>query len=528
MSRSLFELMDDMHLSAQSTFLDYYNAMSANNVELAQQILDNNPELADQITNSENINRLIDGINKNEEQPSKDIDDKLDKLEEDFQKLVDDTEEIGVFSSTTQYYGHNFVTYQGKHYFAKSTPPIGTLPTNTNYWQVYDIKGFQGFGGISNLNYRGNWDSTVDYNPFDAVVFQNKMWFANTANKNYAPNLNNYPWRLIAAPAPNVRTPIQKSAPLYGYNTGDFWFEVTEGEDVSLSSWISLPSDPVPTFASISFVANNIIYVVGGTNASLVTINKTTAFDIATNTWSTKANYPEVLDDMAAFTINNVGYCLGGQNSQVVPQVYSKSVYSYSASDNKWTKKKDFPVSPAIINGGMVANNKGYVFVGTAGIRTITSIYKYEETTDSWTKEADITNPMISPTGQVIGNNLYVIGGTSISGNILNTVYVYNLTNKTWSQGKNMTTARSYTSSFIGNNQIYVAGGTDALLYSTDIVERYNPQNNTWSAQSPLQFARNSLCAVSNGNYGYVMDGINFMQPMIGGFVERFDFSTNA
>ena len=59
MSRSLFELMDDMHLSAQSTFLDYYNAMSANNVELAQKILDNNPELADQITNSENIKDCV-------------------------------------------------------------------------------------------------------------------------------------------------------------------------------------------------------------------------------------------------------------------------------------------------------------------------------------------------------------------------------------------------------------------------------------------------------------------------------------
>ena len=62
MARQIIELMDDMHLSSQSTFLDYYYAMQANNVSDANSILANNPSVANQITNSENINEIIDRI----------------------------------------------------------------------------------------------------------------------------------------------------------------------------------------------------------------------------------------------------------------------------------------------------------------------------------------------------------------------------------------------------------------------------------------------------------------------------------
>ena len=81
MSRSFIELMDDMHLSSQSLFLDYYNAMQSGNVSLANQILLNNPELINQITNAENMNYLIQGVNEREIEPKEDIDYFVDELE---------------------------------------------------------------------------------------------------------------------------------------------------------------------------------------------------------------------------------------------------------------------------------------------------------------------------------------------------------------------------------------------------------------------------------------------------------------
>ena len=49
MARRVIELMDDMHLSSQSTFLDYYYAMQSNNVSYANSILTNNPTVKNQI-----------------------------------------------------------------------------------------------------------------------------------------------------------------------------------------------------------------------------------------------------------------------------------------------------------------------------------------------------------------------------------------------------------------------------------------------------------------------------------------------
>lgn len=525
MSRSLFELMDDMHLSAQSTFLDYYNAMSANNVELAQQILNNNPELADQITNSENINRLIEKINKNEEQPKKDIDDKLDELEDDFQKLVDDTEEIGAFSSTVQYYAHNFVTYQGKHYFAKSTPPIGTLPTNANYWQAYDIKGFQGFGGLSNVNYRGNWDSTVEYNIYDSVVYNNKLWWAVGNNINNKPSLNHYPWNTIGFPMKPAKTPIQKEQPTTGYSEGDFWFKITEGEDVLLSSWTSMASQLVPTYASASFIIDNIVYIIGGLLPDFTPTNTCQAYDIQTNTWSMKANYPMVIESSISFALNDVGYLIGGLNSRTTPIEYYDSVYTYNPTTNTWTKKNNFPIKTANVGAGTICNGKAYVNTGL-GITSYKDIYVYNEENDSWAIETSFPTVCVSCAVGAIGNKLYFIGGDDAHDGILKETRIYDITTKTWSFGKDMITPRSYVGALVNGNYIYVCGGFDKTLYSVDTVEQYDAVANTWRPQSPMQYAKTSPNGVTYGSYGYIIGGFNIMQPMVGGYVERFQFDT--
>ena len=118
MARQIIELMDDMHLSSQSTFLDYYYAMQANNVSDANSILANNPSVANQITNSENINEIIDRINKRELQPKIDIDYFLAGLHAVFEKMILYTQVRGEWQEDIEYNVHNFVYYQGKGYFA--------------------------------------------------------------------------------------------------------------------------------------------------------------------------------------------------------------------------------------------------------------------------------------------------------------------------------------------------------------------------------------------------------------------------
>lgn len=74
MARRVIELMDDMHLSSQSTFLDYYYAMQANNISQASSILANNPTIKNQIMIADNINILLNETYRRELQPKVDID----------------------------------------------------------------------------------------------------------------------------------------------------------------------------------------------------------------------------------------------------------------------------------------------------------------------------------------------------------------------------------------------------------------------------------------------------------------------
>ncbi len=525
MSRSLFELMDDMHLNAQNIFADYYNAIFSSNLELAQQILDNNPEVANQIMNSENINRIIERVNEREKRPIQDIDEKLDELNSEFEGFIDNTKVIGTYDPTVQYYSHNFVIYNGKHYFAKSTPPLGTAPTNTTYWQEYDIKGFQGYGGVKNIKYRGAWDSTVNYNIYDCVIFQNKVWWAIDNNTNNKPALNHYPWNPIAFPMTPVRTPIQKDAPLYGYSEGDFWFEVTEGEDVSLSSWVSMASQAVSTYASASFIIDGVIYVVGGLTPDLNPSNVCQAYDIQTNTWSVKTNYPMVIESSMSFALNNTGYVIGGLNSRTTPIEYYDSVYSYNPTTNAWTKKNDFPIKTANVGAGAICNGKAYINTGL-GITPYKDIYVYDETNDSWSIETSFSTVCIGCAVGTIGNKIYFIGGDDGYDGIQKETRIYDVSTKTWSSGKDMVTPRSYTASLVNGNYIYVCGGFDETLYSVDTVEQYDIANNTWRPQSPMQYAKTSPNGVVYGSYGYTIGGLNAMQPMVGGYVERFQFDT--
>lgn len=527
MSKTFIELMDDMHLSSKDTFMDFYTAMKNNNIGRAQSILDNNPDVANQIMNSENINYLIDILNARELEPKTDIDYFLENLYQLFLKMINDTKFVGEYDTNTQYYIHNFVLYQNKYYYALKTPSIGTVPTNKEYWIEYDIKGFQGYGGVTNLNYLGNWDSTINYKPYDVVVYQNKIWYAIDNNINYIPNLNHYPWNPIMFPAQAVKTPIQKEKPLTGYSEGDFWFQITQGDEITQASWDTLRPEPLARWAASSFMIDNLIYIIGGSFGNFTSSNDVEAYDTLTNTWSTKASYPLKLDAICTFVLNGTGYCVGGQNSiDYVPTLVEKYVYSYSPSINAWTKKNDFIAPITGINTGLVANGKGCV-VGDfiAPIETQGKIYLYNEANDSWDLETECPTFLVGKMVCSVDDKIYVMGGLNAAGENSTKNYIYNMTTKTWTEGLKLPNPRAYGGTFTNAGNIYLVGGMDGLLYSTGLVERYNISMNKWSEEVSMSHARNSLNTENTDKYGYAIGGINLMQPMVAGYVERYMFN---
>lgn len=516
MDRTIIELMDDMHLSSRDLFLNYYYAMQSNNTSSANSILLNNPSLANQITNSQNVNYLINGVNEREIEPKRDIDYYLDKLYQDFLVMINNTRVRGDFDSTVQYYLHNLVYYNGKGYYTLKEPPIGTLPTNTEYWLEFDIRGFQGYGGLD-LNLKFNWDNTISYKKGDIVIYKNKMWYALADNTNYEPNLNHYPWVIISMPKIANKTPIQRATPT-GYDTGDFWFQITLGDDVIQKKWDVKQQEITPRFASAGFVIGDNIYTTGGITQTFVRSNKTEVFDTVTNTWSAKADAPTTRARTAAFSIGNKAYVIGGvdSNGNILD-----TVEEYNSDTNTWTAKQSLPIP--LVTSGIAVNNIGYVIAGeTTGNQTVGNAYSYNVTTDTWTAITDKLTPTYGHALASDGTNIYVMGGINQNGDTIGLNEAYDIATNTWSEKDDMLVPRSFLSSFFTNGSIYAVGGLNSDWYSLDTNEKYNIEENQWVTDTPMNYPRSSLNAMAIGTKGYAIGGINIATSDVHGYTEEY------
>lgn len=516
MDRTIIELMDDMHLSSRDLFLNYYYAMQSNNTSSANSILLNNPSLANQITNSQNVNYLINGVNEREIEPKRDIDYYLDKLYQDFLVMINNTRVRGDFDSTVQYYPHNLVYYNGKGYYALKEPPIGTLPTNTEYWLEFDIRGFQGYGGLD-LNLKFNWDNTISYKKGDIVIYRNKMWYALADNTNYEPNLNHYPWVIISMPKMANKTPIQRATPI-GYDTGDFWFQITLGDDVIQKKWDVKQQEITPRFASAGFVIGDNIYTTGGITQTFVRSNKTEVFDTVTNTWSAKADAPTTRARTAAFSIGNKAYVIGGvdSNGNILD-----TVEEYDSDTNTWTAKQSLPIP--LVTSGIAVNNIGYVVAGeTTGNQTVGNAYSYNSTTDTWTAITDKLTPTYGHALASDGTNIYAMGGINQNGDTIGLNEAYDIATNTWSEKDDMLVPRSFLSSFFTNGSIYAVGGLNSDWYSLDTNEKYNIEENQWVTDTPMNYPRSSLNAMVIGTKGYAIGGINIATSDVHGYTEEY------
>jgi hypothetical protein len=516
MDRTIIELMDDMHLSSRDLFLNYYYAMQSNNTSSANSILLNNPSLANQITNSQNINYLINGVNEREIEPKRDIDYYLDKLYQDFLVMINNTRVRGDFDSTVQYYLHNLVYYNGKGYYALKEPPIGTLPTNTEYWLEFDIRGFQGYGGLD-LNLKFNWDNTISYKKGDIVIYRNKMWYALADNTNYEPNLNHYPWVIISMPKMANKTPIQRATPT-GYDTGDFWFQITLGDDVIQKKWDVKQQEITPRFASAGFVIGDNIYTTGGITQTFVRSNRTEVFDTVTNTWSAKADTPTTRARTTAFSIGNKAYVIGGvdSNGNILD-----TVEEYDSDANIWTTKQSLPIP--LVTSGIAVNNIGYVIAGeTTGNQTVGNAYSYNSTTDTWASITDKLTPTYGHALASDGTNIYAIGGINQIGDTIGLNEAYDISTNTWSKKDDMLVPRSFLSSFFTNGSIYAVGGLNSDWYSLDTNEKYNIEENQWITDTPMNYPRSSLNAMAIGTKGYTIGGINIVTSDVHGYTEEY------
>lgn len=518
---TIIELMDDMHLSSEELFHNYYDAVASQNISRANQIIEDNTSLQNQITDSDNINRLIKQTNEDEKMIKTDVDEYLIQQLEEFQNLINETVVMGTYSDTVQYDIHNLVYYQDKGYYAYKKPPIGTVPTNQEYWLEYDIRGLKGYGGI-NLNFKFAWDANTQYQIMDCVSYQNKLWFANQPNQNFPPNLNHFPWLPIMMPLKPVKTQITTIQPTIFMSEGDFWFKIVKGNNIVQTKWTDKAIQPYPRYASAIFTFGTEIHIVGGDNALDEKQTEHQVYDTLTNTWSEKAALPKGVSGQGFFTIGNKGYSVGGVDNNLQG---INTLYIYDNTTNTWTTGADLPVALIPLMTGCTDGTLGYIATSQSAQNLPTNInLSYNPSTNTWTQLTDCPTYLAASSSVYYNGKIYVFNGIDYTGGTTDGTYIYDIATNAWSTGAAQGLSRAAASIFLKEDKVYVCGGIDGLGYSLANVKIYDITNNTWTNEIPMRHSRNSAQGAIVNGLGYVIGGININNDFgIFGFNEQFN-----
>lgn len=206
----------------------YQAAMEAGNQTQANQILAQIPQGTQKIITATSLNDLTAAILAVERFYKDNIADYIETQQQSWLTIINQFSYKGNWASGTSYTTNNLVSYTVSGinfvYIATSTPPVGTPPTNTQYWRLLTIQGQQGDSG-EGLSYREEWVNSNSYAINDAVTYNGAIWMAIQPNRNIEPSPNSQYWKLVM----NLETtayPIQDTVPT-NLQAGGIWFNTS-------------------------------------------------------------------------------------------------------------------------------------------------------------------------------------------------------------------------------------------------------------------------------------------------------------
>lgn len=206
----------------------YQSAMEAGNTTQANQILAKIPQGTQKIITAVSLNTLSQAMLAIERFYLTDIEPYINNLQESWTNTIQQFSYQGTWENGTSYATNNMVSYtvSGVNliYIATKNPPVGTAPTNTQYWRLLTIQGQQGVSGTG-LSYRQEWDSGTSYFVNDAVTYDGAIWMALQANQNRLPDSSPQYWQIVMD-IDTATYPIQDTVPT-NLQVDGLWFNTS-------------------------------------------------------------------------------------------------------------------------------------------------------------------------------------------------------------------------------------------------------------------------------------------------------------
>ena len=215
----------DIIASDGALVLQYQQAMQTGNTVLANQILAQIPSASQKIIKATDLNKMTQAILAVERFYKTDVEPYIQEQQANWLEIIQRFSYKDEWASGTTYEVNNFVSYTVSGatliYLATSNPPVGTPPTNTNYWRLLSIQGQQGPSG-EGVSYREEWAPTTQYYKDDTVTYGGALWIATQDSQGQTPQSGSQYWQLVMSLGLTTY-PIQDSEPT-GQEVGGLWF----------------------------------------------------------------------------------------------------------------------------------------------------------------------------------------------------------------------------------------------------------------------------------------------------------------
>ena len=206
----------------------YQAALQAGNTVQANQILAQIPQGTQKIITATDLNKLTQAMLAVERFYKTDIEPYVTQKQAEWLSVINQFSYKGVWSAGTTYQVNNLVTYTTSGltlvYLATSTPPVGTVPTNTQYWRLLTIQGQQGTSGAG-LSYRQEWNVSTQYQANNAVTYDSALWMALRESRNIQPGTDSSYWQNVVS-LETTTYPIQDTEPI-NQSAGSLWFNTS-------------------------------------------------------------------------------------------------------------------------------------------------------------------------------------------------------------------------------------------------------------------------------------------------------------
>lgn len=216
---------EDIHLSDTQLYTLFRQYYTSGNYEQALNLLSQNPQLNLKAIIADNLNDLSERVYGMENVYYVEVEQYLADLFQTMQTDVNNLSNQNQYSATQQYYENNFVYYNNEVYFCIKEPPIGTDPTNEEYWLYLGLFGETGNYGLSNLTFVGPWNINTVYTTNQVVYIDYTFYWALQDNQGQNPAIESseYWGVLFTAKVQQITTDINQPE---NQNTNDFWFQI--------------------------------------------------------------------------------------------------------------------------------------------------------------------------------------------------------------------------------------------------------------------------------------------------------------